>query len=93
MALCQQCERRRASTTTVTGRSLCSTCSKESGSQIRAGAIVARGGSVGRVVSGGRTARSFRGMYKGEAEAARQRREKLANTEGFWHRLWVRIVG
>ncbi|MFC9767706.1 hypothetical protein [Rhodococcus jostii] len=60
-----------------------------------AGYLQARsdGASQTESVAGLYGARAFSGAVEAERIASQLRREKLANTIGFWPRLWVRIVG
>ncbi|MFC9769017.1 hypothetical protein [Rhodococcus jostii] len=60
-----------------------------------AGYLQARSEGVSQTdsVAGLYGARTYSGAMEAERIASQLRREKLANTTGFWPRLWVRIVG
>ena len=94
MARCDQCGRStRKGAQTATGRRLCQPCYRNLAAYAGAGAAMTSGAGVGESLVTGVSTRAYAGAFSGEAEAARERREKLDRTTGFWRRLWVRIVG
>lgn len=94
MSRCQQCRRSaRRGQTMLSGRRLCERCYRDHAAFVGAGAALVDGGGVGRAITQGLGTRAYAGAFTGEAAAARARRAKLDRTEGFWRRLWVRVVG
>ncbi|AXH95196.1 hypothetical protein DV701_02680 [Ornithinimicrobium avium] len=77
----------------MSGRRLCRGCYRDLAALTGAGVSLSSGGGVRDAVVTGLGTRNYAGAFSGEAQAARQRREKLDRTTGFWRRLVVRVVG
>ncbi len=90
---CAQCGTGRATTESPTGRPLCEECRTRLTQLGAAGSATVAGESLPTAVGTGIAAGGWAGATEGEAAASAKRRAKLDATEGFWQRLWVRIVG
>lgn len=92
MARCDNCEAE-ATRESISGRPLCHECYSVIVGGSAAGTAIAGGAGLGQALTTGFGAKAYAGASEDEAEAARARRTKLDATEGFWRRLWVRIIG
>lgn len=90
---CAECGAAEAPHTTMTGRRLCDACHRRLVGMAGAGAAVAGGGGLGEAMTTGYGAAAYANAVAAEKGAAAGRRAKLAETRGFWRRLWVRVVG
>lgn len=57
------------------------------------GSAYASGSGVGEAIMKGYVAKAYVGSVDAEKEAVAAREAKLASTQGFLKRLWVRVVG
>lgn len=94
MARCTQCGHSDATKQMpATGRAVCPACWKKF-VQIAAVGMGATNGTGGAAtLATAVVAGQYANVIEQERAAAEQRRAKLAATEGFWRRMWVRIVG
>lgn len=93
MSICADCNTNRASKSSPTGRPLCNDCFALLVGYSGAGTAIADGGGFIDAFTTGVAAGSYANVMDGEGESQRQHKEKLDQTEGFFKRLWVRVVG
>ena len=93
MTTCTECGASPAPFATVSGRELCEACHRRLAQVTGASVVLGSGGSPAQAVGTAIAAGAFHGAVQGEAGAMARRRAKLAATEGFWRRMWVRVVG
>lgn len=93
MTVCHDCGGDAAHKATATGRTLCESCWSRFVGLAAAGSAMVTGEGAESAVGAGIAAAGFASILDAEADAARAREAKLAATEGFWRRLWVRVVG
>ena len=93
MSTCTQCGTRPGAHETVSGRLLCGDCYRRLAEFSGAGSAMVGGASPEQAVGTGLATGGWAGAADGETAALRRRRAKLAATEGFWSRLWVRVWG
>lgn len=91
--ICDNCGNPDARHETVSDRQLCGTCHRIYVTLGGAATSLSTGGGASEAVGIGLASSGFAGASDAEVEAIRARRRKLAGTEGFWRRFWVRIVG
>lgn len=92
-SVCEECGTNPATKTTPTGRGLCNQCFARYVAISAAGVAVAAGSGTGDAIITGVAAGSYATSTDAETAAAKERKAKLASTEGAFKRLWVRIVG
>jgi hypothetical protein len=90
---CDECGTSGADHGTPSGRSLCDDCYQAYVQLAGATTALAGGSGVGGAVATGIASGAYAGASDAEVDAIRGRRTKLASTQGFWRRLYVRIVG
>lgn len=77
----------------TSGRALCAACFQRLGQQTGAGSAMVQGEDVGSAVARAITTGHYAGAVAADRAYQRRLRAKLDRTEGFWRRLWVRVVG
>ena len=90
---CVECGKAAASRTTTSGRQLCPDCFRRLGLATGAAVGLSEGQDAGSAIVQGVAAGQYAGAMASDREYQRRLHEKLATTEGFWRRLWVRVVG
>ncbi len=90
---CTECGAHPAAHLTSSGRRLCPGCFRRLGAATGAAVGLTQGAEVGPAIVQGVATGQYAGAMAADREYQRGRRQKLAATEGFWRRLWVRVVG
>lgn len=89
---CDQCSNPSVSTTT-SGRRLCEDCLRRFGTIAGAATALASGAGPVQAVATGLATGGYIGAVEADRAYQRDLKAKVAATEGFWRRMWVRIVG
>jgi ribosomal protein S27E len=90
---CQQCGRNTASFQTPSGRSLCEGCYRQLATYGGAGSALVSGAGIPEAVGTGIAVGGFAGAVEADLQRQIELNRRLAETKGFWRRLWLRVVG
>jgi hypothetical protein len=90
---CDQCHRHPSRHATATGRRLCDQCYRDLAGATGAAFSLSQGESTTQAIVTGVAARHYAGAMDAARDHKHRQELKLAQTEGFWRRLWVRVVG
>ncbi len=82
-----------ASHKTSTSRMLCTDCYRNLAGYAGAGAAMIGGANPAEAIGAGIAAQNYAGSMAAESKNLEARRQKLAQTPGFWRRAWVRLIG
>ena len=90
---CSECGRAAATHEMASGRGLCPDCFRTFVERAGAGTALASGASATEAIVTGIAAGGYSETVSEVAVKSAAKKRKLAQTEGFWKRLWVRVVG
>lgn len=93
MAVCAQCGKHEGTYRSPAGRLLCASCHRGLATLGGAGAALVSGASAPEAVGAGIAAGGFAGAVARDLERTIALNQRIAQTRGFWRRLWLRVVG
>jgi hypothetical protein len=92
-ATCEECADRPSSKVSPTGRQLCDPCFAQLTGLAAAGGTLASGGSNAVAVGNAIASTGYASAMEREGQHRAEQAWKLADADGFWQRLKIRIIG
>ena len=93
LPICTECAHRPSLTFTTSGRRLCEGCRQQLRRLTGTAVALAAGHGPAHAVAAGIATGAYTGAVERDQVYQRALRAKVAATEGFWSRMWVRIIG